>query len=66
MVLWKLRLWKPMCPTVPAARPRYCAPGAWAASSITVKPCSAEIAMISSRRAGQPKMSTTTIALVRA
>jgi hypothetical protein len=54
-----------MCPSVPAGRPRYSASGAWAASSITIRPCSAAIAMIASMSAGRPKMSTATIAFVR-
>ena len=54
-----------MSASVPAGRPSRAAPGACAASSITSSPCSRAISISAAMSAGQPKMSTATIAFVR-
>jgi hypothetical protein len=61
-----LRLNAAIAPIVPIARPRYVAPCACAASSMTTRLARDASAMISSMSAGSPCRWTGTIARVRA
>ena len=49
---WKLKT--DMCAMLPVRRPRYSAPKAWQASSITISPCCSASSRIASRSAGCP------------